>query len=298
MHGKYAGRSMGKTIAPWIFIAPHLILFAIFFLVPALYGIFTSFTKWNIFSAPAWVGLNNYRTILFDSASTFYKQFWNGLRNTSYFVLICVPLQVVLPLLVALALSARPKGFRVFQSIFYLPTLLSITTVTLTWYFMFNRSLGLVNNLFHIDVNWYAAQPYAWITLVIVTLWWIIGVNMIIFIAALSGVDPSILESADLDGADGLRKFWYITLPSIKFQLVYALVTSVISEFNIYGQPLILTVGGPNESTYVLLMYIRNLAFGIGNPIAGMASAMAVCLGFVIGVVSIIQIRMINRNAA
>lgn len=294
MNQKKKFKKSGLT--PYLFIAPHVLLFLIFFIIPAFYGIYASFTKWNIFTDPVWIGLENYKTILTQADSTFYRQFWNGLKNTVLFVVICVPFQIIIPLLIATALYAKPKGHKIFQSIFYMPTVFSITSVTLTWLFIFNRSLGLFNHMFGTDVNWYGEQPYAWMTIVIVTLWWCIGGNMIIYIAALAGVDKSVLESADIDGAGQVQKFFYIIIPSIKFQIVYTIITSVINQFNIYGQPLILTQGGPNQSTNVLLMYIRNLAFGTGNPIAGVASAMGTCLGLLIGVISVIQLRMMQRQ--
>lgn len=287
-----------KNWIPYLFISPHVLIFLIFFSYPLLYGVYASFTKWNLFGEPVWVGLQNFQTILFNHESTFYRQFWNGLKNTVLFVLMCVPPQILLPLFLANLLSKRPKGHTIFQSIFYMPTLFSITAVTLTWLFIFNRSLGLWNRIFGVDVNWYAQQPYAWLTILITTLWWGIGINMIIYIAALSGVDRSITEAAEIDGASGVKRFWYVVLPSIRFPLIYTVITTTIAQFNIYGQPLILTAGGPNESTFVLLMYIRNLAFGTGNPVAGMSSAMAVVLGLIIALVSIGQLILTrNRNA-
>ena len=285
------------SITPYLFIAPHLIIFIIFFLIPLVYGLYASFTKWNLFSDPIWVGIDNYITILTDKGSTFYRQFWNGLKNTVTFVIICVPFQILIPLTIALLLDMRPKGKSIFQGIFYLPTLFSITSVTLTWLFVFNRSLGLFNKLFGTDINWYAQQPYAWMTIVIATLWWGIGVNLIVYIAALAGVDKNIKEAAEIDGAGSFKRLVNITLPSIRFPLMYTVIVSIIAQFNIYGQPLMLTSGGPTESTAVLLMYIRNLAFGTGNSVAGAASAMATCLGLIIGIVSVVQLRLLRKQS-
>lgn len=293
--GKSAARRK-RQFVPYLFIAPHLLLFFIFFLIPMVYGIYASFTKWDLFGSPQWVGLQNYITIFTDKESTFYRQFWNGLKNTVTFVLICVPFQIMIPLVLAIFLNKRPKGRNIFQGIFYMPTLFSITSVTLTWLFIFNRTLGLFNHLFGTDINWYGEQPYSWMTIVIATIWWCLGGNLIIYVAALSGIDRSILEAAALDGATGLKKFWNIIIPSIKFPLAYTVVISVIAQFNIYGQPLIITGGGPNESTYVLLMYIRNLAFGTGKSVAGMASAMSTSLGILIGIVSVVQLILMRRQ--
>lgn len=283
-------------LTPYLFIAPHLIVFTIFFLIPMIYGIYASFTKWNLFTNPIFTGLENYKTILLNTESTFYRQFWNGLKNTITFVIICVPFQVLIPLSIALLLDKRPKGRNIFQGILYMPTLFSITSVTLTWLFIFNRSLGLFNNLFGTDINWYGQQPYAWMTIVITTLWWGIGGNLIIYVAALSGIDRSVLEAADLDGAKGFKRFKYITVPTIQFPLAYTIIVSIIAQFNIYGQPLMITGGGPSESTSVLLMYIRNLAFGTGNSVAGMASAMSTCLGLIIGIISVGQLILLRKQ--
>ncbi len=285
-------------ITPYLFIAPHIILFIVFFLYPLGYGIFASFTKWNLFNQPEFIGLENYRLILFEKDSTFYRQFWNGLKNTVTFVIICVPFQIIIPLLIAQALNLKPKGHRFFQSTIYMPTLVSITAVTLTWMFIFNRTLGLFNNMLGTDINWYGEQPYAWMTVVIVTIWWIAGQNMIIYVAALEGIDKDILEAAQIDGVNMFQRFFRITLPSIRFQLVYTLVISIIQQFNIYGQPLMLTGGGPNETTFVLLMYIRNLAFGTGNSIAGVSTAMSMVLGLVICIVSIFQLILLRNREA
>lgn len=285
-------------ITPYLFIAPHIILFIVFFLYPLGYGIFASFTKWNLFNQPEFIGLENYRLILFEKDSTFYRQFWNGLKNTVIFVIICVPFQIIIPLLIAQALNVKPKGHRFFQSTIYMPTLVSITAVTLTWMFIFNRTLGLFNNMLGTDINWYGEQPYAWMTVVIVTIWWIAGQNMIIYVAALEGIDKDILEAAQIDGVNMFQRFFRITLPSIRFQLVYTLVISIIQQFNIYGQPLMLTGGGPNETTFVLLMYIRNLAFGTGNSIAGVSTAMSMVLGLVICIVSIFQLILLRNREA
>lgn len=285
-------------ITPYLFIAPHIILFIVFFLYPLGYGIFASFTKWNLFNQPEFIGLENYRLILFEKDSTFYRQFWNGLKNTVIFVIICVPFQIIIPLLIAQALNLKPKGHRFFQSTIYMPTLVSITAVTLTWMFIFNRTLGLFNNMLGTDINWYGEQPYAWMTIVIVTIWWIAGQNMIIYVAALEGIDKDILEAAQIDGVNMFQRFFRITLPSIRFQLVYTLVISIIQQFNIYGQPLMLTGGGPNETTFVLLMYIRNLAFGTGNSIAGVSTAMSMVLGLVICIVSIFQLILLRNREA
>jgi len=284
------------NIVPYIFIFPHVILFTVFLLIPTLYGLYAAFTKWNIFDPPQWVGLANFITIFTDTKSTYYQQFWNGLKNTVLFVIITVPFQLLIPLLLSFLLSTKPKGHGFFRSVFYLPGLFSITTVIMSWLYVFNRSQGIFNRIFSKDIDWFGTQPFAWISIVVVTIWWVIGTNIVIYTAALSGVDSSMLESSEIDGANRLQRFFYIILPSIKFPLTYTLVIAVIMQFNIYGQPLLMTLGGPNQSTYVLIMYIRELAFAKMIPIGGMASAMSSILGLIIAAVSIVQIRLLRNE--
>lgn len=274
---------------PALFIGPHLILFIIFFLIPSVYGIYIAFTKWNLFTSPEFVGLDNFRTILFNSDSSFYSQFRNGLKNTFLFVIFSVPFCIIVPLMVASALSAKPKLSRLFQSIYYIPTLFAISAVMIIWQFLLSVSYGPLNQWLHFSTFLLGEQPYAWVSLVAVTVWWSIGGNMVIYLAALSGVPKELHEAADLDGAGTLTRFRRITLPSIRPQILFTTVMTMIAQFNIYGQPLMLTGGGPTDSTKVLLMYIQENAFGKGNSIAGMSAAMAILLGLCIMVVSAFQ---------
>ncbi|WP_461219370.1 carbohydrate ABC transporter permease [Lapidilactobacillus salsurivasis] len=278
-----------NKLTPWLFVAPHLIIFAIFFLIPIIFGIYISFTNWDLLGSPEFVGLANYKEILFDSSSVFYGQLRTGLKNTFLFVVLAVPFCIIVPLLMALALNAKPVLGKFFQALFYLPTLFAISAVVIIWNLMFNTTYGPINKFFHINTVWTGTQPYAWIAIVVVTIWWTIGGNMIIYQAALNGISKDYYEAAEIDGASPMQQFWRITLPSIRSQILYTVVMTTIAQFNIYGQPLMLTGGGPNSSTSVLLMYIQQNAFGSGQSIAGIASAMAMILGICIMIVSAIQ---------
>ena len=291
-----AKKAPNKERVAWLFLTPHLIIFTIFFLIPVVFGIYISFTDWNLFGSPTFVGLDNYNKIFFDSSSIFYEQLRIGLRNTFTFVALSVPFCIAVPLLLALALNTKPFLGKVFQSIFYVPGLFTISAVTIIWMLVFHVNYGPVNVLLDSSTYWRGVQPYAWAVLVIVTVWWTIGSNMIIYQAALNGVPQDLYEAADIDGANSLQKFFRISLPQIRGQILYTVVLTTIAQFNIYGQPLMLTDGGPNNSTRVLLMYIQQTAFGKGQPIAGIASAMAVVLGLCIMAVSIVQFRLLKAK--
>lgn len=285
-------------VKPWLYVGPHLLFFCIFGLIPLAYGIYISFTQWDMVGDATFVGLQNYKEILFNSSSTFYSQFWGGLKNTLIYVVISVPVLIIIPLLIAMALNSKPKAAGIFQSIFYIPGLFSISAVALIWSLVFNKRLGPINNLFGSSANWIVEQPYAWLVILIVSVWWGVGGNMVIYRAALNGISKDLYEAADIDGASSVQKFFKITLPSIKFQLLYTFVMTTIASFNIYGQPVMLTNGGPTQSTTVLMMHIRNLAFGSGVSVAGMASAMAVLLGIVMVVISVFQFILLNKDSS
>lgn len=286
------------NLSQWFFIGPHFIFFIVFILFPMIYGFYASFTRWNLISSPSWVGLENYQTILADPSSSFYRQFRNGLVNTLIFVAGTVPLQVIIPLILAVMLQHKGvKGKGLFQAIFYIPGLISVSAAALVWLLIFNPRLGPVNNLLGSSTSWVVNQPHAWIIIFLMSLWGAIGGNLVIYRSAMSGISRDLYEAADIDGASAVVKFFKITLPTIKFPLLYTIVMSTTGAFNVYAQPLMVTSGGPEQSTFVLMMYIRNLAFGQGQSVAGMASAMAILLGLVIVIVAAVQFRIMYRNA-
>ena len=206
------------------YIAPHFIIFAVFGIIPIIFGIGLAFTRWNMVGAPKFVGLQNFAKI-FDPSTYFYSIFWRDLGHTLLFVLVSVPLTIIVPLLLAVALSKKGlKGAGLFQAIFYIPGLISIAAGALVWRMVFNSQFGLLNTTFHTDINWLGKNPYAWITIFVLVLWAGIGGNLVIYRSALSGVDESLYEAAKVDGAGPVRIFFSITLPEIKLPLFYTTI--------------------------------------------------------------------------
>lgn len=283
-----------RDLLPYAYIGPHLFFFVIFFVTPAIYGIYAAFTKWDLFSEPVFTGLENFKTLLFDSSNTYYRQLRNGLGNTFKFVLMSVPFCIIVPLSLALALNSRPKGNKFFQALYYLPSLMSISTVTLTWRYVFNVQYGIVNKFFGMQANFFM-PPYTWVMLVIVTVWWCTGGTMVIYQSALASVPQDQYEAAAVDGANSVQRFLHVTLPNMRYPLMYTLVTSVVAQFNIYGQPDILVGFSNGEANAVLLQYIYENS--VKKQVAGMSSAMAVILGLCIMAVTFVQMRMMVKNA-
>ena len=300
-------KSVRQTLMPYTFLLPHLILFGLFFMIPAVVGIFSAFTDWQLARPMVFKGLDNFRTLFFDQNSQHYWHLRWGLMNTIKFVALTVPFQIIVPLLLALALHTKTAGHRVFQSVFYLPALLSISVVMLSWNYMFNMSAGFINQFLGLaKLNWISSVPHNWIALVTITVWWVSGTNMVIYQSALASIPKEHYEAASVDGANAFQKFFYITLPGMRYPLTYTAIASVVLQFGIFGQPLMFNNGGPvtgvingfdRKSNMVLLMYIFDLGFGRAGGHPGMASAMALVLGAVIVLVSAVQFKLLRANA-
>lgn len=309
---KNNARSISKlhSYASWMpltFLLPHLLVFLCFNLVPLIVGIYAAFTKWTMGSAPQWIGLANFKNLFVNTDSMYYWQMRWGMSSTFKFVLLCVPFRILVPLVFAMALSVKSKGSKLFQALLYLPSLLSLSVVMVSWNYMFNTNSGIINNLLGLGkLQWTNQAPYNWVALIIITVWWGCGSNMIIYQSALAGVPISLQEAAAVDGANAWKRFIHITLPSIKFPLQYTVITSIIAEFGIWGQPDMFNKGGITVemingynrlSNKMILQYVAENGFGKAGVNAGMASAMALMLGIVIFAISLIQFKLMQARA-
>jgi multiple sugar transport system permease protein len=306
---KYNARKPLKLHAWWVplaFLLPHLIVFCCFNIFPILTGVYASFTKWTLGRAPEWVGLANYKALFVNTDSMYYWQLRWGMCNTIKFVILCVPFRILVPLTLALLLSTQCRGHKLLQVFYYLPSLLSLSVVMVSWSYMFDSSSGIINNLLGLGkLKWTTTSPYDWIAIIFITVWWGCGSNLIIYQSALAGVSTEIQEAASVDGASAFQKFIHITIPSIKFPLQYTLITSVIAEFGIWGQPDMFNNGGATievvngfhrQSNKMIMQYITESGFGSSGVNASVASAMALILGVIIFSVSLIQFRAMRRN--
>ncbi|MDM5199332.1 sugar ABC transporter permease [Fictibacillus enclensis] len=282
-----------------LFVLPYLVVFVAFMLIPLIFGAYISFHDWDLLgSTHKFVGFGNYAK-LFDPSTYFYSVFMNGLWNTIKFVIFSVPLLVVGGLLLALLVQHLPDRFKgIFRTIFFISYAISVSVIAVLWLWLLDTNSGLFNHLLAkvgaAPVQWLTSMPYAWISIVAATVWWTVGFNMIIYINALNEVPDELYEAGSVDGATPWQKFWSITLPSIRPVMVFTIVTSTIASFNIYGQPYLMTRGGPGTSTKVLLMEIVDQAF-VQRQL-GIASAMAIVMALIMIVISVIQFRLTRSN--
>lgn len=284
-------RAVIGQLKPLVFIGPHLLFFCVFLIFPFFFGIYISFFRWDVVGGGVreFVGLQNYVQI-FKIGGTFHREFFEGLGRTCLYTVVMVPLLICVPMLFSVMLHAMKSRLArgIFQAIMYASSLLSVATVVIIWSLMTDQDNGLINNIIGWDLN-RNYQPYAWIFIFALTLWSGIGGNMVIFMAGLSNIPVTYYEAADIDGANAFVKFLKITLPCMRFQLLYTTVMGTIGAFNVYGQPALF--GGDN--TEVLMVNIKN---NLDIGLAGMASAMAILLGIIISVFSGLQFKLMDKG--
>ena len=280
-----------RRYAPWTpyaFMAPFLLIFVTFVGFPALLGLWISLHDWDfMLEAKPVVGIDNYLA-LFDSSSAAFEMFWNGMRATSIFTVASVPFLVAIPLALAIVLNRRFKGRTFFRAVFFMPYVLGVAVVGLLFRFILDPNIGIVNGLTGWSIPWTTAQPWAWISLVVMTVWWTLGFNTIIYIAGLQDIPAELYDAAKVDGASAWQQFRHVTLPGMRMVMIFVVTITVLASANMFGQSDLDTSGGPGDSTRTALMVF--LDEGLGAFRMGSAAAMSYLLAVALGIVSIINI--------
>jgi multiple sugar transport system permease protein len=243
----------------YAFVAPYLSIFATLLVFPLFWGIWLSLHKADTFSTGRFVGLGNYVRLFAD------KVFWQSVWNTFYFVLLTVPALALIGLFLALALNRRTRTAAVLRTIFFSSSVLSVTIVTLIWRIVYIPDFGLLAQLYGL----WGGKPPAFITdadlamigIAIATVWWCIGLPMMLFLSALQQIPQDIYEAAALDNANRWQTLRSITLPSIKRTFVLVIIIQIVLQFQLFGQPWLMTRGGPNNLTKPIVLYIYDAAF-------------------------------------
>jgi multiple sugar transport system permease protein len=283
-----------RDFTGYAFLAPYLLLFVVFLLLPLAYGLWLSFMRYELLSPepPSFIGLANYREALHDA------HFWLALGATARFVLMASPFTVVIALMLALALSTIPdRRQNVYRLLIFVPTMITISVAGLVWRWLYATEFGLFNVIlghFGAKAPWLSDTAWAMKSVVLMTLWWTVGGPLIILLAGLRQIPDVYYEAAALDGATGWRRTFYITLPVLRPVLLLVIVLNVIGAFQIFGQPFMLTNGGPERSTLVLVMYIYEMAFL--NYRLGYGAAMSWLLFLAIAIFSVIQFRVMREK--
>lgn len=284
-----------RTLIAYLFLAPFLVLFATFVIAPAVFGLWISITDWSPFrDEQNFVGFRNYAD-LFTAGSTTSEDFWQSMRATGIFVVASVPLLVVIPLFIAVLLNRNLRGSTVFRTIFFAPYVLGVAIVGVIWLYIFDTQSGILNHLLGLiglpdDTPWVVDTPWVWISLVGVTVWWTAGLNTVIFLAGLKGINTDLYEAASLDGAGAGRSFLNVTLPGLRPVMLFITTTTVLASANMFGQSYLLTNGGPGNETRTVIMYIADQGLSQNNMAP--AAAMSYILFAILAVISAINFRL------
>lgn len=270
-----------QSYAAWIFILPAILGTLIFIVIPVICSFGLSFAKWNLLNPIEFVGMSNYID-LFHS-SLFYKI----LINTVVFALSTSILGVIIPLILAAILNSKIRGSEFYKTAYFLPFITPMVVVGIVWTWIFDPNIGLLNQILHIHVNWLYDSKFAMPALIIVSVWKLIGYNMIIFLSSMSAISQSMFEAAKIDGANAYQTFKNVTIPLLSPTIFFVVIITAISSFQVFDLIYLMTEGGPFDSTNVLVYAIYKNAFEYFN--VGKASAIAYVLFVIILVLTLIQ---------
>ena len=257
-----------------LFISPWIIGFLFFVLYPVGISIYYSFCDYDVLQSPVWIGMLNYQDMARDPV------FWKALTNTIYFAAVSLPLGLVISLLVAVLLNQKIQCRSLFRTIYFLPSLVPVVASAMIWLWILNGQFGLLNfALAKLGVpagllpNWLTDQHWTKPAIILMCLWGV-GGSMVIYLAALQDVPRSLYESADIDGASAMMKFFNITVPLISPVIYFNLIMGIIGSLQVFAQPFIMFGGGgTNRSALFYAVYLYQNAFDYNQM--GYACAMA-----------------------
>lgn len=270
-----------ERFAGWVFILPALVGTLIFIIIPVICSFGLSFAKWDLLNPIQFVGLANYREIF--SEALFYKI----LLNTVVFALATSVLGVIIPLVLACILNSKIRGAEFYKTAYFLPFITPMIVIGVVWEWIFDPNIGLLNHVLHLHINWLYDTHFAMPALIIVSVWKLIGYNMVIFLSSLSGISQSMFEAAKIDGANELQTFKNVTVPLLSPTIFFVVIITAISSFQVFDLIYLMTQGGPLNSTNVLVYAIYQNAFEYFN--VGKASAIAYVLFVIILVLTLVQ---------
>ena len=276
-----------------LFILPAAIVFLFLRIIPAFSVFYYSFTKFTIIKAPEWIGLANYAALIKDS------KFSLALTNSLIFTLGTVIPSAAIGLFFAIFLNKKISGIGLYRAIFYAPQVTSWVAISMIWIYLLNPTFGVINWLLSMvgvpKMQWLFEPGLAMFSIIIVSIWRNVGYNVVIYLAGLQGLDETLYEAAEVDGCSNWKKFIYITLPLLKPVTTYIIVITSIFALQAFDQIYVLTSGGPADTTVTAVFSVWRNAFQFGRM--GYASAQAVVIFLVIGVISLITLRASSRNS-
>jgi len=277
---------------PFLLVGPYLLVFAIFLGYPIVRAVYMSLFDWGIFGPNAFVGLGNYTALMSDS------RFWDSFWTTGRFALIFVPLIMVVSTLLAVLLHRKLPGIAIFRTAFFFPLVVNVAVASIAFKWLFEPQAGTINQILRLlhlpDQSWLTEPGWALVAIALITLWINVGFMVIILLAGLENIPDDLYEAANLDGSNAIQDFFFITLPLLKPILLIVMILSLVQAFQVFGEVLIMTGGGPFGSTEVLTMLLYEEGFR--NFAIGKAAAIGVVITIIIAALSLVQFRVFRQR--
>ncbi len=273
--------SNNASFAGWVFILPALLGTFIFIIIPVICSLGLSFMDWDLLTKAKFVGLNNYKEIFTEPL------FGKILLNTVVYALSTSVFAVIIPLFLACILNSKIRGSEFYKTAYFLPFITPMIVIAVIWQWIFDPNIGILNYVLKLNINWLYDVNFAMPALIIVSVWKLIGYNMVIFLSGLSAINQSLFEAAKIDGANFFDTFRFITVPLLSPTIFFVVIITCISSFQVFDLIYLMTQGGPLESTNVLVYAVYKNAFEYFK--IGKASAIAYVLFFIILILTVAQ---------
>lgn len=288
-------------LAGYFFVAPSILFIAVFVLIPILGALWYSLTDYDLMSAPRWAGWKNYANLADDT------RYPAAIRNTLVFAFGTVPTGAITSLLLAILINRRVQGIYWFRAMFYMPVVSSFVAVSLIWLWFYDVQLGLFNDIFEFigipRIKWLRSPDTALISIMLISVWKNMGLNMVIYLAGLQGIPGHLYEAAEIDGAGRMSQFFKVTVPLLAPTTFFVVIVYFIGALQMFIQVLIMTqvqetsspiTGGPVDSTVTVVLLVYSNAFEYLKM--GYASAMSFVLFLIIGLVTVLNTRLLRYD--
>ena len=290
-----------EAIMAWVFSSPAIILLIVFLVIPFLMAIGLAFTDQRLLPNPnlptRFVGLRNFIRLVDDEA------FLRGLLNNFYFTAVVVPIQTSLALLLAILVNQKLRGMNFYRTIYFGPVVTSMVVVAIVWTFLYNPGKGLINAFIQ-TISFGQLGPYNWLlntklvfpAIMLLSIWQGVGFQMVIYLAGLQEIPGDLYEAADVDGANKLQQFFYVTLPQLRNTTLFVVLATTILAFRLFDQVKVMTDGGPQNASMTTILYA--IEQGWGQLKVGYASMITVIFFLIVLGVSLIQRRFLREERA
>ncbi len=270
-----------QAFAGIIFILPAIVGTLVFIIIPIFCSFGLSFTKWDLLNSIEFTGFENYKDVFTEPVLV------KILINTFVYAISVTVLGVIIPLILAYILNCKIRGSNFFKTAYFLPFVTPMIVIGIIWEWIFDPNIGILNNILHLHVNWLYDTHFAMPALIVVSVWKLIGYNMVIFLSGFSTMNNELLEASKIDGANEYETFKYVSVPLLSPTIFFVVIITAISSFQVFDLIYVMTQGGPLDSTNVLVYSIYKNAFEYFN--VGKASALAYVLFAIVLILTLFQ---------